>query len=590
MLRGASAEALADLSEAARVDAARWPTPRRSASELFGVARVLRDEPALRRVADRRVGRGRGQGRSRRAACSARRSAPASVEVLKAAVQRRWTFSRDLADALEHLGVARARALGGPATAAGSSDELFAVRQLVDSSPELRTALSDPARVGRRTSTGLLAGLLGGKTLPATTRLVEQAVVRHAHAPSTRRCEATRTSRPEHRGETVATVRTAQRARARPSEQRLARRARQAVRHARSTSTSSSTPTSSADCGSRSATTSSTAPSPAASTTPDAGSPADRSPPRQPTAPRTQGSRQRNMTELSIRPEEIRDALQKYVDGLQARGRQQGRGRHGRRGRRRHRARHRPALGDGQRAARVRGRHARHRAEPRHPRDRCRHPRRLRPASRRARRSAAPARSSRSPSATSYLGRVVDPLGTPIDGLGDIETDGRRALELQAPGVMAPQVGARAARHRHQGDRLDDPDRPRPAPADHRRPRDRQVDDRDRHDHQPEAELGVRRPGQAGPLHLRRDRPEGLDHRRGAWRARGGRRAGVHHDRGLPGVRLRGLQVPRAVHRLGHRPALDVRRQARPDRVRRPDQAGRGLPRRVAAAAPPAGP
>ncbi len=36
-----------------------------------------------------------------------------------------------------------------------------------------------------------------------------------------------------------------------------------------------------------------------------------------------------------------------------------------------------------------------------------------------------------------YLGRVVDPLGTPIDGLGEIATDGRRALELQAPGVMA---------------------------------------------------------------------------------------------------------------------------------------------------------
>ena len=35
-----------------------------------------------------------------------------------------------------------------------------------------------------------------------------------------------------------------------------------------------------------------------------------------------------------------------------------------------------------------------------------------------------------------YLGRVVDPLGNPIDGLGDIETEGRRALELQAPGVM----------------------------------------------------------------------------------------------------------------------------------------------------------
>ncbi|BBH16345.1 ATP synthase subunit alpha [Nocardioides baekrokdamisoli] len=37
-----------------------------------------------------------------------------------------------------------------------------------------------------------------------------------------------------------------------------------------------------------------------------------------------------------------------------------------------------------------------------------------------------------------YLGRVVDPLGQPIDGLGEITAiDGRRALELQAPGVMA---------------------------------------------------------------------------------------------------------------------------------------------------------
>ncbi|KQR07721.1 F0F1 ATP synthase subunit alpha [Cellulomonas sp. Leaf334] len=36
-----------------------------------------------------------------------------------------------------------------------------------------------------------------------------------------------------------------------------------------------------------------------------------------------------------------------------------------------------------------------------------------------------------------YLGRVVDPLGQPIDGLGELATEGRRALELQAPGVMA---------------------------------------------------------------------------------------------------------------------------------------------------------
>ncbi|HEU4566687.1 MAG TPA: F0F1 ATP synthase subunit alpha [Marmoricola sp.] len=35
-----------------------------------------------------------------------------------------------------------------------------------------------------------------------------------------------------------------------------------------------------------------------------------------------------------------------------------------------------------------------------------------------------------------FLGRVVDPLGNPIDGLGDIEAEGRRALELQAPSVV----------------------------------------------------------------------------------------------------------------------------------------------------------
>ncbi|WP_109473822.1 F0F1 ATP synthase subunit alpha [Ornithinimicrobium cavernae] len=35
-----------------------------------------------------------------------------------------------------------------------------------------------------------------------------------------------------------------------------------------------------------------------------------------------------------------------------------------------------------------------------------------------------------------YLGRVVDPLGNPIDGMGEIASEGRRVLELQAPGVM----------------------------------------------------------------------------------------------------------------------------------------------------------
>lgn len=39
------------------------------------------------------------------------------------------------------------------------------------------------------------------------------------------------------------------------------------------------------------------------------------------------------------------------------------------------------------------------------------------------------------PVGDAFLGRVVDPLGQPIDDLGPVESEGRRALELQAPGV-----------------------------------------------------------------------------------------------------------------------------------------------------------
>jgi F-type H+-transporting ATPase subunit alpha len=40
------------------------------------------------------------------------------------------------------------------------------------------------------------------------------------------------------------------------------------------------------------------------------------------------------------------------------------------------------------------------------------------------------------PVGDAFLGRVVNPLGAPMDGLGEIVTTERRALELQAPGVM----------------------------------------------------------------------------------------------------------------------------------------------------------
>ena len=43
------------------------------------------------------------------------------------------------------------------------------------------------------------------------------------------------------------------------------------------------------------------------------------------------------------------------------------------------------------------------------------------------------------PVGDAFLGRVVNPLGQPIDGQGDIESETRRALELQAPSVVQRQ-------------------------------------------------------------------------------------------------------------------------------------------------------
>ncbi len=63
-----------------------------------------------------------------------------------------------------------------------------------------------------------------------------------------------------------------------------------------------------------------------------------------------------------------------------------------------------------------------------------------------------------------YLGRVVDPLGKPIDGLGEIkDLEGTPRPGAAGGRRDGPPGGPRAAADRHQGDRRDDPDRPRPA-------------------------------------------------------------------------------------------------------------------------------
>ena len=163
--RGPSADAVAALSGQLSASA--------SGEELFGVAAVLRSEPALRRVAtDVSLLAGAKAGLVQQVF-----GAKVGADVLSLvadAVGRRWTATRDLADALEHLGVVAIVKSAGSETDR-LSDELFAVAQLIKDNPDLRDALSDPARsiVDKK---ALVTGLLSGKALPATISLVEQAL------------------------------------------------------------------------------------------------------------------------------------------------------------------------------------------------------------------------------------------------------------------------------------------------------------------------------------------------------------------------------------------------------------------------------
>ncbi len=90
------------------------------------------------------------------------------------------------------------------------------------------------------------------------------------------------------------------------------------------------------------------------------------------------------------------------------------------------------------------------------------------------------------PVGDAFLGRVINPLGQPIDGQGDIESDTRRVLELQAPSVVQRQGGCRSrCRPASRPSTRRPPHRSRAAPADHRRPQDGQDRGLRRHHPQP---------------------------------------------------------------------------------------------------------
>jgi F-type H+-transporting ATPase subunit delta len=205
LLRGASAEALADLGErlgspATLAEAAT------TGDELFSVSQLLRADAALRRVAtDASLPAEARQGLARQ--IFEGKVGDASLAIVESAFGHRWTSQRDLSDVLERLSeVATARSAG--AKADRLTDELFGVGQLVATNPELRDALANPGRsVDDRLA--LVEAVLGDKVLPATVTLTKQALA-GTYGTLTAALEVYRAVVADTVGEGVATVRVAQ--------------------------------------------------------------------------------------------------------------------------------------------------------------------------------------------------------------------------------------------------------------------------------------------------------------------------------------------------------------------------------------------
>ncbi len=174
-MRGASAESLADLTEALGRAVDEGADAERVADDLFGVADVLRREPGLRRTATDASLLPDAKADLVRQIFGGRLD-DVSTELVAAAVRHRWAATRDLGDSLEHLGVvAVVRSAEQAGQGDALEDELFGFGRLVADNGELRDALSDPAR-SREDKRALLHGILQGKVTKAALRLAEQTV------------------------------------------------------------------------------------------------------------------------------------------------------------------------------------------------------------------------------------------------------------------------------------------------------------------------------------------------------------------------------------------------------------------------------
>ena len=206
-MRGSSAEALAALTEELVARAAEGD-PGRIADDLFAVANLLRRAPLLRRVATDVSVAAKAKADVLRGLVQDQIDG-ASMDLVEKAVGMRWSATRDLPDALDHVAVI---AVVKDAERAGHADaledELFGFGRVVEENPELRDALSDRTR-SVQDKRELVRTLLEGKATASTVRLVEQALTGTFRTLGLA-LEAFRKITAEHRNRLVAVVRVAE--------------------------------------------------------------------------------------------------------------------------------------------------------------------------------------------------------------------------------------------------------------------------------------------------------------------------------------------------------------------------------------------
>ncbi|MEP6599044.1 MAG: F0F1 ATP synthase subunit delta [Actinomycetota bacterium] len=178
MMNAASREALATLRERLDALSGRFSTGEGRiglAGELYSVARLLSNEPRLRRTIADPASDPQSRGELINGLVDGKVSASAA-ELVRLAAEQRWSAPWDLVDALEQV------ADDALFTAAESEsqldeveDELFRFERILDGQPSLTTLL-DAAAVQPARRIELLRSLLAGKVTGVTMELLEHAV------------------------------------------------------------------------------------------------------------------------------------------------------------------------------------------------------------------------------------------------------------------------------------------------------------------------------------------------------------------------------------------------------------------------------